>query len=78
MNAPTVVAMTAWDRALAERILAARIAAKLTPRQLARAAGVDSRVIGLIEDAQRPATPAEAAAIAGALGMAPHELADAA
>jgi transcriptional regulator with XRE-family HTH domain len=70
----TAVALTLLDRGIAERILAARIAAKLTPWELARAAHLDALAIGHIEDAHRPATPAEVAAIAGALGMSPDEL----
>jgi hypothetical protein len=68
------VELTAADRAVAEQIMRARIAARMTPEELGRAAHLGVNVVGLIEDATRPATPAEIAAVAGALGMAPAEL----
>jgi transcriptional regulator with XRE-family HTH domain len=67
--------VNAGERAIAERIMRFRIAAGLTSWQLAGAAGVDRNAVGQIEDAARPATPAEVAALAGALGMSPAALA---
>jgi hypothetical protein len=74
VSAPWAVPLTEADLVVAERIMQARIAAKLTPSELALAADLDYRVVGLIEDATRAATPAEVAALAGALGMSTAEL----
>jgi len=73
VTAPAVE-LTAYDRAVAGRLLKLRIAAKMTPRELAWAAHLAADVVSHIENALRPATPAELAALAGALGLAPAAL----
>ena len=56
------------------QLLAARIAAQLTPRKLSVRAGLHADAVDAIEDGARLATPAEMAALEGALGMGPGEL----
>lgn len=67
-------ALTNEQMLIAHRILAERIKAKLTPRQLDREAGLPTFTVAQIENGTRPATPAEVAALAGAFGMAPAGL----
>jgi transcriptional regulator with XRE-family HTH domain len=74
VTAAVTAELTAQDRAVAERLLQLRIAAQLTPRELARAAGLYADAVSHIENAARPATPAEIAALAGALDLAPDAL----
>jgi transcriptional regulator with XRE-family HTH domain len=66
--------LTAEDYAVAERLLELRVAAELTPRQLSQAAGLYADAVSHLENAARPATGAEIAALAGALGLAPAAL----
>lgn len=61
--------VTAADRAFAEALFAARVAAELMPAQLAERAGLNPVTIGHIEATVRPATPAEREALAGVLDM---------
>jgi transcriptional regulator with XRE-family HTH domain len=74
VSAAVTAEVTDQDRAVAERLLQLRIAARLTPRELARAAGLPADTVNAIENTARPATPAEIAALAGALDLAPDAL----
>lgn len=74
MRLPAEVTITDADRAFAERLMAARIQAKYLPRQLDRAAHLSTGTVSVLENVLRPASGAEVAALAGALGLSPGEL----
>jgi transcriptional regulator with XRE-family HTH domain len=63
---------------IARSLMHARIKAQLWPHELEEAADLEPGTVDQIEDAQRPPTDAEIAALAGALGMPPAGLTGAA